>query len=185
MLKRGFKSQCERRAIELRKDFGLFPNAPLQAQDVARKFGVTVWSPYDIKDIDPQYVQHLIEDGINEWSGFTLMLASQSLVVINTAQSKRRQNSVLMHELSHIMLGHKLADAVVVDTDHLIPATYDQDQEDEAAWLGATLLLPRPALLWMRKNGMSDDQGASHFKVSPDLLKWRIRMTGVDFQLRK
>lgn len=183
MLRRGFKSQCERRAVELRKEFDLPPIAPLIAAHVADKLRVTVWSPDDIANFDPAQLRHLTGDGADEWSGFTLTLRGQSLVMINSAQSERRRNSVLMHELAHIMLGHRLADAVVSDGGHLIPSTYNQDQEDEAAWFGATLLLPRPALLWMRRRGMSDDQGASHFKVSPDLLKWRVRMTGIDYQL--
>jgi hypothetical protein len=35
-----------------------------------------------------------------------------------------------------------------------VPSTFNQDQEDEAAWLGGTLLLPRPALLWMRRRSL-------------------------------
>jgi hypothetical protein len=35
----------------------------------------------------------------------------------------------------------------------------------------------------MRRGGLSDDAAATHFGVSPDLLKWRIRMTGIDYQL--
>jgi hypothetical protein len=29
----------------------------------------------------------------------------------------------------------------------------------------------------------SDEDAATHFGVSPDLLKWRIPMTGIDYQL--
>jgi Zn-dependent peptidase ImmA (M78 family) len=88
-----------------------------------------------------------------------------------------------MHELAHIILGHELAVAVFTDAEDFAPSTYNQDQEDEAAWLGATLLLPRPALLWMRRRGLTDDDAATHFSVSLELLRWRIRMTGIDYQL--
>jgi len=88
-----------------------------------------------------------------------------------------------MHELAHIILGHDLASATFADGGEFIPSTYNQDQEDEAAWLGGTLLLPRPALLWMRRGRLSDEDAATHFGVSPDLLRWRIRMTGIDYQL--
>jgi Zn-dependent peptidase ImmA (M78 family) len=88
-----------------------------------------------------------------------------------------------MHELAHIILGHELAFAMFSDSGDFTPSTYDQDQEDEAAWLGATLLLPRPALLWMRRRCLSDEEASTHFGVSPDLLRWRIRMTGIDYQL--
>jgi Zn-dependent peptidase ImmA (M78 family) len=88
-----------------------------------------------------------------------------------------------MHELAHIILGHELSSATLTDGGHFVPSNYDQDQEDEAAWLGGTLLLPRPALLWMRRQRLSDEEAATHFGVSPDLLRWRIRMTGIDYQL--
>ncbi len=57
---------------------------------------------------------------------------------------------VLMHELSHIMLGHELATASRTADGHFLNGNYDEAQEREADWLGGTLLLPRPALLWMR-----------------------------------
>jgi hypothetical protein len=87
------------------------------------------------------------------------------------------------HEMAHIILGHELHAATVTGAGHFIVSTYNQNQEDEAAWLGGTLLLPRPALLWMRRRALFDDDAATHFGVSPDLLKWRIRMTGIDYQL--
>jgi Zn-dependent peptidase ImmA (M78 family) len=87
-----------------------------------------------------------------------------------------------MHELSHIILGHDLADAEVTDDGHLVPSNYDQDQEDQADWLGGTLLLPRPALIQIRKNELTDDQAREKYLVSHEMLRWRFRMTGVDFQ---
>jgi Zn-dependent peptidase ImmA (M78 family) len=156
---------------------------PLQALDVAKHYNVTVWSPPNIVGVRPEDIQHLLNAGHQEWSGFTLRLGNRHLIVANTAQSERRQNSVIMHELAHIILGHDLVPGLLSDSGHFVPGTYNQDQEDEAAWLGATLLLPRPALLWMRRQRMSDENAATHFGVSPDLLRWRIRMTGIDYQL--
>jgi len=121
--------------------------------------------------------------GYQEWSGFTLRRGTRNLIVANSAQSERRQNSVIMHELAHIILGHELPSGMISGSGHFVPSTYNQDQEDEAAWLGGTLLLPRPALLWMRRRRMLDEDAATHFGVSPELLKWRIRMTGIDYQL--
>jgi Zn-dependent peptidase ImmA (M78 family) len=90
-----------------------------------------------------------------------------------------------MHELAHIMLGHELATPGVTADGHFLNGNYDEEQEDEADWLGSTLLLPRPALLWMRSRRMSDAAATEHFAVSLQMLKWRIRMTGVDYQIRR
>lgn len=183
MLRRGFKSQCERRSVELRRTLARGPLDPLPAADVARHYSVTVWYPDEIIGVPVADIQHLLGAGREEWSGFTLRIGVRHLVVLNSAQSVRRQNSVLMHELAHIILGHELASAMFTDSGDFVPSTYDQDQEDEAAWLGGTLLLPRPALLWMRRQRLSDEEAATHFGVSPDLLRWRVRMTGIDYQL--
>ncbi len=183
MLRRGFKSQCERRSAELRRILARRPFEPLAAEEVARHYGVTVWRPNDITGAQAADILHLLGAGRDEWSGFTLQNGGRHLVVMNSAQSARRQNSVLMHELAHIILGHQLVSGMITDTGEFVPGTYDQDQEDEAAWLGGTLLLPRPALLWMRQQGLSDDAAGTHFGVSPELLRWRVRMTGIDYQL--
>ena len=183
MLRRGFKSQCERRSVEIRRLLTLRPFDPLPAGDVAQFYNVTVWHPHQVSGISSNDVQQLLGPGREEWSGFTLLIGDRHLVVLNSAQSARRQNSVLMHELAHIILGHELALAIFTGDGNFIPSNYNQDQEDEAAWLGGTFLLPRPALLWMRHRRLSDDEGATHFGVSSDLLRWRIRMTGIDYQL--
>lgn len=90
-----------------------------------------------------------------------------------------------MHELAHIELGHALTNAGATTDGLLIPGTYSREQEDEANWLAGALLLPRPALLWMRQRQLTDDAAADHFSVSLDMFRWRIRMTGVDLQISR
>jgi len=104
-------------------------------------------------------------------------------VLFNSSQSAPRVNSVIMHELAHIVLGHELHSASLTDDGHLVPSNYSQDQEDEADWLGGTLLLPRPALLQIRREALSDAAAMSKFLASEEMLRWRFRMTGVDYQL--
>ena len=167
----------------MRRLLGRRPLEALPAADVAKHYDVTVWHPHQIAGIPVNDIAQLLGPGSDEWSGFTMRIGDRHLVVLNSSQSARRQNSVLMHQIAHIVLGHDLASAMFTDEGDFVPSTYDQDQEDEAAWLGGTLLLPRPALLWMRRQGLSDDEAATSFGVSPELLRWRIRMTGIDYQL--
>ena len=174
---------AERRSVELRRLLGRAPRDPLLAADVARHYNVTVRNPDQIIGVPSADIEQLLGAGREEWSGFTLRIGTRHLVVMNSAQSARRQNSVVMHELSHIILGHQLGSAMFTEIGDFVPSIYDQDQEYEAAWLGGTLLLPRPALIWMRYRGLSDEDASTHFGVSPDLLRWRIRMTGIDYQL--
>ncbi|MHA7969608.1 ImmA/IrrE family metallo-endopeptidase [Rhizobium sp. CAU 1783] len=150
---------------------------------MARQSSVTVWSERDVAGLSASDLQQLtVVDGPS-WSAFTLRIGNQHLIVFNSSQSPPRQNSVIMHELAHIVLGHELHSASLTDDGHLIPSNYSQDQEDEADWLGGTLLLPRPALLRIRRDGLSDAAAMNKFQASEEMLKWRFRMTGVDYQL--
>lgn len=184
MLRRGFKSQSERRSTELRRQLRLAPDSPINASDVAEHVGgITVWSASQVNGLSSADLHQLTVKDAKSWSAFTLRHGEQHLIVYNPAQSQPRTNSVVMHELSHILLGHELSSVGLSNDGHLVPGNYDQDQEDEADWLGGTLLLPRPALLAIRREGLSDEQARELFLVSHQMLTWRFRMTGVDYQL--
>lgn len=183
MLRRGFKAQSERRSVEIRKKFGLQSDAPLNARQVAAAYGILVWTEADIEGVSDGDLVQLTKTDSDSWSAFTMRVGEKHLIVVNSSQSEPRQNSVIMHELSHILLGHELTSAGLTEEGHFVPTSYDQDQEDEADWLAGTLLLPRPALLKIRSLGMSDAQAQTAYQVSDQMLKWRFRMTGVEFQL--
>lgn len=184
MFRRGFKSQCERRSTELRRRLGLDAESPLKAFDVARHVGgITIWSAAQVSGLSREDFNQLTVKDAESWSAFTQRHGERHLIVYNPAQSRPRINSVVMHELSHILLGHELHSYDRSDDGHLILGNYDQNQEDEANWLGGTLLLPRPALLSIRRDGLSNDQARMMFQVSHEMLNWRFRMTGVDYQL--
>lgn len=183
MFRRGFKSQCERKAVEIRKSLDLAPISPLSATDYACKLGITLWKERDVRELGQEDLFQLTHQDPESWSAFVLRIRQRYLIVYNSAQSRPRINSVIMHEIAHITLGHELTSAGLSADGHLIPTVYDQSQEDEANWLAGTLLLPRPALLDMRREGLSDQDAMHHFLVSEDMLTWRLRMTGVDYQM--
>jgi hypothetical protein len=51
--------------------------------------------------------------------------------------------------------------------------TYNNDQEDEAKWLAGCMLLPRGALLRIRLRGLTDDEIAAEYGVSPAMFRER------------
>ena len=181
MFKRGFKAQSERRAIEVRKQLELAEHDPLDSFNFARHLQVRVRSAADIPGISKQDLKAALDSG--GWSAFTLKIDAHHMVVYDHTQSKPRINSVIMHELAHITLGHSLANGHTISDGSFAPSHFNQDQEDEADWLGSALLLPRPALLQIRQNGWSNDQASDHYLVSKEMLTWRFRMTGVDIQI--
>jgi len=114
-----------------------------------------------------------------------LSSGEKDLVLVNPSHSRGRQANDLMHELAHILLGHEAARVDVAEDGSLVLFTYDKDQEDEANWLAACLLLPRPALLEIRKAGKDLRTAAKEYGVSQVMLQYRLNVTGVDHQLRQ
>ncbi len=183
--RRGFKSQCERRSAEIRKDLGLAATAPLSAFRLADHMDITVWSTSEIKGLTNEDTQNLNNPNDDSWSALTMRMNTSHLVVYKDAASLARKNSVVMHEISHITLGHELADACILEDGSLVPSNFSQDQEDEADWLAGTLLLPRPALMSIRHQKLSDQRAQDLYSVSREMLHWRVRMTGIDYQLSR
>jgi len=183
--RRGFKSQCERRATEFRKQLGHEAVSPLTAGELAEMLGVTVWSTNDVTDLPDKDSLVLNNADDDSWSALTLRIGNDNLVVYKPVQSVGRQNSVIMHELAHITLGHQLAEACVFEDGSLAPGNFSQEQEDEADWFAGTLLLPRAALLSIRRRGLTNTKACNEFSVSESMLIWRIRMTGVDNQMSR
>jgi Zn-dependent peptidase ImmA (M78 family) len=96
-----------------------------------------------------------------------------------------REANTLMHELAHLIIGHKPARLDITGDGLMILSSYDKQHEDEANWLAAALLLPREALLHARRQGMTDQQAAVTYGCSTVLFTMRIQTTGVDLQLRR
>lgn len=183
VFRRGFKSQCERRAVETRKDLNLSKLDALNAFDLARHLGVVVWSTADVGGLSEEDHRHLTIDDGDCWSALTLRMGNHHLIVYKEIGFRPRINSVVMHELSHIILGHELAEACVLADGSLVPRNFSQEQEDEADWLGGTLLLPRPVLLDIVVNKIPNETAQTQYNVSAQMLEYRMRMTGVRNQI--
>jgi Zn-dependent peptidase ImmA (M78 family) len=185
VFKRGFKSWCERLSVDKRAELGLRSDDPLAPRTLAQKMSVLIWQPTDVPGLAVGALKTLLKDDPDGWSAVTLRLGSSDLIILNSAHSPARQTSDLMHELAHMILGHRPSRVDVTDELHLLLRTHDAAQEEEAAWLAACLLLPRPALLGIRRRGESHQSAAKRYGVSSDMLTYRIRVSGVEIQAKR
>ena len=97
--------------------------------------------------------------------------------MFNPLSSEGRRTSDLAHELSHVVLDHELSSVETLGDFTFL--TCNPDQEDEANWLPATLLLPRELLLreaWKRSTAR---QIATRYNVSEHMARYRLNVTGV------
>lgn len=178
-MERGFKSRCEQVSRRYRRSLGVGPEEPLPWRRLADALDVTLWRPSDVPGLDAQTVRQLAVTDPGSWSAVTVTLDARHVVVVNTAQDRRRIPNNVVHELAHIILGHSAARVDISEDGHLWLSTYGREQEAEADWLAAALLLPRDGLLARFARRRDVAATAAHFRVSVELARWRLNATGV------
>jgi Zn-dependent peptidase ImmA (M78 family) len=183
MFRRGFKTWCESTAIQQRKALRLRPFDPLDPVALARQLGIRVWAVEQIPDLSASCLKVLVEDDADSWSALTLCDGSKRLIVSNSAHSRGRQASDLMHELAHILIGHTPAELGITEGGLLMLDSYDKQQEEEATWLTGCLLLPREAVIYIRRRELDEGAIERVYGVTPSMWRYRVGVTGVDKQL--
>ena len=184
-MRRGFKSWCERTAAEYRQTLGVPMTAALDPRTLAAHLGVRVLGPEDIPGLAGTSLTQLTVTGRESWSAVTISQGGVRLVILNSSHPPTRRANSLAHELAHIILSHTSDDAQVSREGFLFRAKFDKEQEDEADWFSACLLLPREGLLGAYQHTPAPAALARCFGVSEALVNWRLRMTGISRQAKR
>lgn len=185
MVQRGFKTWAEKQAVLQRQQLGLRPEAPLVARRLAAHLGIIVVGPESIPGVTPALLHQLLRIDPSSWSAATVSCNGCTAIIHNTAHDLSRQESDLMHELSHVLCKHPPARIVPLDGMAVALREYRAAHEDEATWLGGCLQIPRPALLWAIQRGMDEAAMVEHFGASDKMVQYRRNMTAVDIQLAR
>lgn len=183
MFARGFKTWCEKTAAQHRHGLGLQPRDPLDSVALAQSLGVEVHSLDEVPALDDESRQILLADS-GGWSAVTLTNGRKSVVILNSAHSAARSASDLMHELAHLLIGHKAGRIDITEDGALILNTFDRSQEEEANWLAGCLLLPREALLWILRQKLEPEAAAQQYGASLAMFNYRLNVTGARQQVR-
>jgi Zn-dependent peptidase ImmA (M78 family) len=179
LLERGFKTWAENVAVSIRRDLDLPPHAPLSAHQLAKHLDVTLWVPGDVPNIPAAVVEQLLLRDSDGWSAVTCLANGHARVIYNPTHSLARQNSDIAHELAHIILEHEPGKIVMSHDARIVMRSFDPKQEEEANWLGWSLLLPRTALTHATKAQLGITEIAKKWVVSEQLVEYRTRMTGI------
>ena len=172
ILKRGFKAKAEKIATECRENLNIHPCAPLCAFKLAEYLNVQI---YNVTDFFNEVYE------IEGFSALTMITKIGNRIIIhNNFHNLYRQQSNIMHEIAHILCQHKVKELPVGVNLPFGMRDFDKLQEEEAICLGATLQLSKPCLLWARKRNMTNDQIASHFNASREMVNFRMSMTGLN-----
>lgn len=178
-LRRGFKSEAERIARDVRAQLHKNPSDPLSPLEVAELLGIEVRSGDELIPLTRfRELEHL-QPGA--FSACTLTPSKDRTVIVhNPLYAETRRNSDLAHELAHTLLGHELSRIERIGD--LTFLSCDGIQEEEAGWLSGSLLLPRPLLLKEVRRGQDSASIAKKCRVSEEMARYRIRVTGVEKQ---
>lgn len=183
-MERGFKSRCEEISRSLRFELGLKTIDPLSAEDLASHLGVLVL-PISELGLPPGDFRQLTEIDADSWSAITVSAFGRDAIIVNPCHRGGRYSSDLMHELAHLILGHRPSTVFFVGDGELALRGYSPTAEEEANWLSATLLLPRDALAHIKRRQASSQRACKDYGVSQQMLKFRSDVTGVTRQFNR
>lgn len=172
--RRGFKSEANAIAAEVRAELGLRALDPLAPLVLAAHLEVPVLPLSDYEDDAPTAHSHFAGDGMEAFSAVTVFRGPRRTIVHNDSHSPGRQASNLAHELGHALLLHPGTPAM----DDRGCRLWDQSIEDEAQWLAGALLLTEDAALHIARNGITVRAAADHFGISTQMVTYRLNVTG-------
>ena len=175
-LRRGFKSEAEGIAGQVRKELGIEPHQPIAPERIGELLGIEIRA--GDKLIPRSKFEELDEIQPGAFSACTLQPTPGRLVVVyNPLSTVERRRSDLAHELAHTLLDHELSR--IERLGDLTFLSCDSVQEEEAAWLGGCLLLPRELLMAEVRQGLSETAIAEKHVVSVEMARYRLNVTGV------
>jgi hypothetical protein len=185
MFRRGFKTWAERTSLRARQRLNFSASASLDPFRFAELLGVPVVTLSELSELPDDVRRRLSTEHRDNWSAITVTEGSDHLVVVNSSHARTRLNSSLAHEIAHIILGHEPAMMFMSPASAIALRTHNEEQEQEASWLSGCLLLPREALMLIRRTRKSEEDACLEYGVSPAMLRFRFNVSGVDVQMRR
>jgi Zn-dependent peptidase ImmA (M78 family) len=181
-LRHGFKASANRLALKLRRGQGRPPEAPIDLEIIAERLEIEIVPLSSFASKHPAAVRQLTVTDSGAFSATTLRIDLGKRVIIhNDTHDRRRQRSNVSHELSHVLLGHPFTYPI----DSSGCRNHDRDIEDEATWLGATILVSNEAALHIVRVGMDTEEACETYGVSQPLLRMRLNGSGAHIRARR
>lgn len=179
-LRRGFKTEANNLANEVRGELGLGPLDPLDPHALAAHLDIPIISLSDLLPEAPA-VRHLLAVETGIFSAVTVFAGHERTIVHNDAHALSRQNSNLAHELAHGLLLHPPTPAL----DDRGCRHWNQTIEDEAEWLAGALLVTETAAIEIARGRWTMAEAGRHFGVSTAMIQFRINKTGATRRVQR
>ena len=180
-LRRGFKSEANSIAREIRGELHLKPADPLDPWALAEHLTIPILPLSDLREDSPAMVRHFSRRDQAAFSAVTVFEGSSRLIVHNDSHSRGRQASNVAHELSHGLLLHP----PVVPIDGRGCRDWHQGLELEANWLAGALLISDEAALLIARRRLTIAQAAEVYGVSEAMARFRLNVTAAVVRVRR
>ena len=175
--------QFELYALGFRDFAGVRADVPLDPFRLASFANLLVVGFDQIKELSPEVREHLLGEASEKWSGGACSLPlpdGRKIVILNPNHGRMRTNATLMEEVSHVFLGHQPSRLKVVaetESGRTVSREYRKADEEAAYATGAAALVPFSALRRFVFDGKTSQQLAKHFRVSRELVEYRLKVT--------
>ena len=172
-MRRGFKTEAREIATEMRDELRLASVDPLDPWNLADHLDIPVWTLSSYRSAIPDSAGHLLAQDPKAFSAMLAFAGLRRVIIHNDEHALTRQRADICHELGHALLLHRPHPSA--GTGRL---QFDSEQEDEAHWLGAVLLVPDEFCLACAKRSLPLADAAAQMGVSGQLMRWRFNMSG-------
>ncbi|HEV7396546.1 MAG TPA: ImmA/IrrE family metallo-endopeptidase [Pyrinomonadaceae bacterium] len=172
----------ELQGLALRDFAGVRANASLNPFSLAGFASLLVVDFGQIKGLSEQAKDHLLGDAAEDWSGGACSRAlpdGRKIIILNPTHGPQRQHATLMEEICHVFLGHTPNRLAVIGSKggRAVARDYHRSDEEDAYGTGAAALVPFKALREFVLTGKRVEEIARHFRVSRDLVGYRLKVT--------
>jgi Zn-dependent peptidase ImmA (M78 family) len=176
-VRRGFKQEAKRLALEVRAEMGLAAKDLLSPEVLADLYGIPV---YDIADLIDQgcsreAIAHFEGTRQVAFSAALIPIKNQRIIVENSAHTATRRRASIAHEMAHVILEHEFGDALLNSEGC---RSYDKEAEEEADRLGGELLIPYETALLAARMNLTNQEVADQYKVSLSFAAMRMNASG-------
>lgn len=170
-MRRGFKTEAKRLALELRSEINLDAYSPFDPYAFAAEYGIPV---VQLSDLNGSARDHFLKADGSALSGALISNGSGLVILENDAQPLARRRTTMCHELAHVVLEHQFG----VSLSDERKCGLGGDQEAEADWLSGEMLIPADGAFRLARANASDEQAAQVYDVSLAVARWRMNHSG-------
>ncbi|QTE28548.1 ImmA/IrrE family metallo-endopeptidase [Pengzhenrongella sicca] len=178
-MRRGFKAEAKRLALELRAELGLNAHGPFDPYAFADEYGIRV---IRLSELSGPARDHLLQREGSALSGALIPIATGVAILENDAQPLARRRTTMSHELAHVVLAHEFGVSLAADERK---CGLGGAQEEEADWLSGELLIPYEGALRLARADAADEDAAKLFQVSLAVARWRMNHSGARTVVRR